>query len=71
MSSQVVRTGDGTIIICDADALLVSYGAHAMRVDALGDIELLMAETEGSQWVSILEAELVQPASRTNKARKQ
>lgn len=68
---QVVPS-NGLQVIADWEVLINAYGAHAARVMLSGDIELLIANAEGeAEWQDVTDAELVQPAGKPAKARKQ
>lgn len=70
MAINVIHVG-GIAVCLDAEAVLNAYGAHALKIDAIGNVEVLIAETDGAEWRSTEDAPLVQPAGKPTKARKQ
>lgn len=69
MAINVINVG-GVAVCLDAEAVLNAYGAHALRIDHKGDMELLLATPDGALWESVDDAPLVQSAGKP-KARKQ
>lgn len=65
------RTDSGTIVYFDPEVLAVAYGAHAVRVTIEGDLQVLVITTEEVEWRNLEDADLVQPAGKPAKARKQ
>ena len=62
---------DGTHYFLDPEMLMVAFGGHAIRVGQYGSIEVLIATTEEVEWTPVSDLDLVQPAGKPAKARKQ
>lgn len=67
----LVRTDHGQNVMIYPELVCRAFGAHALRINSDGDIELLVLSPEGSGWAGIDELPMVQTGRTRASVRRQ
>lgn len=64
------RTGYGSTVLMYADDLCAMFGAHGVKIDNSGELQVLIVAPDESGWVDIGEATVVQAGATRAKTKR-